>query len=106
MSASAVWRTVSGESTWRFTGRIWPSILILIGALEVKNRSEAFFSTISLNSGLVLRVGCGPPFAAAVAVAASSGSAGCGPVSPLTGALTAAASLAAFTGYEIGRAHV
>jgi len=36
---------------------IWPSILILMGALEVKNRSEAFFSTISLNSGLVLRVG-------------------------------------------------
>src|SRR5512145_388912 len=33
---------------------IWPSILILIGACEVKNRSEAFFSTISLNSGRVL----------------------------------------------------
>src|SRR4051812_49044775 len=32
-----------------------------MGALEVKKRSEAFFSTISLNSGLVLRVGCPPP---------------------------------------------
>src|SRR5512145_2304990 len=32
---------------------IWPSILILIGACEVKNRSDAFFSTISLNSGRV-----------------------------------------------------
>src|SRR3954452_6271167 len=28
-----------------------------MGALEVKNRSEAFFSTINLNRGLVLRVG-------------------------------------------------
>ena len=57
MRASAVWRTVSGASTCLFTGRICPSILILIGALEVKNRSEAFFSTMSLKSGLVFRVG-------------------------------------------------
>src|SRR5512138_2016929 len=33
---------------------ILPSILILIGELDVKKRSEAFFSTISRNSGFVL----------------------------------------------------
>ena len=53
MRPSAAWRTVSGLSTCLLTGKIWPSILILTGALEVKNRSDAFFSTISLNSGLV-----------------------------------------------------
>src|SRR3982750_3239223 len=36
-------------------GRIEPSILILIGEFEVKNRSDALRSTMSLNSGLVLR---------------------------------------------------
>jgi hypothetical protein len=30
-----------------------PSILILPGALQVKKRSDAFLSTISLNNGLV-----------------------------------------------------
>ena len=30
-------------------GKIWPSILILIGEFAVKNRSDAFFSTISRN---------------------------------------------------------
>jgi len=30
-----------------------PSILILIGELDVKKRSEAFFSTMSLNNGRV-----------------------------------------------------
>ena len=53
MSPSAAWRTVSGLSTCLLTGKILPSILILTGALQVKNRSDAFFSTISLNSGLV-----------------------------------------------------
>ena len=62
MSASAVWRTVSGDSTCLLTGKIWPSILILMGAFEVKKRSEAFFSTISLKSGLVLSDGTALPF--------------------------------------------
>ena len=61
ISASAAWRTVSGVSTCLFTDRIWPSILILMGALEVKNRSDALRSTISLNNGLVLSVGWRPP---------------------------------------------
>src|SRR5487761_110160 len=65
--AKAVWRTVSGESTCLFTGKICPSILILMGALQVKNRSEAFFSTISLKRGLVLSCGCEPEFAGAAA---------------------------------------
>ena len=34
---------------------ILPSILILIGEFDEKNRSEAFFSTMSLNSGFVFR---------------------------------------------------
>ena len=37
----------------KIDGKILPSILIFTGALQVKNRSEAFFSTMSLNSGLV-----------------------------------------------------
>ncbi len=53
MSPSAAWRTVSGLNTCLFTGKILPSILILTGALQVKKRSDAFFSTMSLNSGLV-----------------------------------------------------
>src|SRR5260370_33217291 len=52
MRPSAAWRTVSGLKTCLFTGNILPSILILTGALQVKNRSDAFRSTISLNSGL------------------------------------------------------
>src|SRR5258708_22593873 len=51
--ASAAWRTVSGLKTCLLTGNILPSILILTGALQVKNRSDAFRSTMSLNSGLV-----------------------------------------------------
>src|SRR6185436_6094867 len=52
------WRTTSGVSICLLTGKIWPSILILIGAYDVKNRSDARLSTISLNSGLVLRTTC------------------------------------------------
>ncbi len=51
-------RTAVGESTCLLIGKICPSILILIGALEVKNRSEACRSTISWNSGLVFSVVC------------------------------------------------
>src|SRR6185437_16086799 len=51
-------RTAEGESTCLLIGKICPSILILIGALEVKNRSEAFRSTISWKSGLVFSVVC------------------------------------------------
>jgi hypothetical protein len=36
-----------------FTGNIFPSIFILTGALQLKNKSDALRSTISLNSGLV-----------------------------------------------------
>src|SRR6202021_95724 len=62
ISPSAAWRTVSGLKTCLLTGNILPSILILIGALEVKNRSDALRSTISLNSGLVLTCGaCSAP---------------------------------------------
>ena len=46
-------RTASGDSTCLFTAWICPSILILIGALDVKNRSDALRSTMSLKSGLV-----------------------------------------------------
>ena len=96
ISARAVCRTVSGESTCLLTGKIWPSILILMGALQVKNRSEAFFSTISLKSGLVLSCGCGPVAAAAgagkVPVTASEL---CGPVAL---SLESAASLATVIG--------
>src|ERR1043165_4133784 len=53
-------RTSSGESSCLLTGMICPSILILIGALQVKNRSEARRSTMSWNSGLVLSIGCEP----------------------------------------------
>src|SRR5450755_2925522 len=53
MRPKAAWRTVSGVKICLLTGKILPSILILTGALQVKNRSDAFFSTISLNSGLV-----------------------------------------------------
>src|SRR5512139_2898752 len=46
---------------------ILPSILILIGAFDVKKRSEAFFSTMSLKSGRVfstkLRPVAAPPVA-------------------------------------------
>src|SRR5882757_8729975 len=80
MSANAVWRTVSGVSTCLLTGRIWPSILILMGAFEVKNRSEAFFSTISLNSGLVLSVGWPPALKASPGVIVT-----CGPVAAMLG---------------------
>src|SRR4030088_3602311 len=87
MSAKAVWRTVSGVRTCLLTGRIWPSILILMGALEVKKRSEAFFSTISLNRGFVLSVGWPP------ALKLSPGdSVACGPV------VVSAASAGGFAG--------
>src|SRR5579859_4261380 len=51
-------RTADGGSTCLLIGKICPSILILIGAFEVKNRSDALRSTMSLNSGLVLSAGC------------------------------------------------
>jgi hypothetical protein len=35
-----------------FTGMILPSILIMTGENVVKNKSDAFLSTINLNSGL------------------------------------------------------
>src|ERR1700683_3776459 len=55
-------RTAAGGSTCLLIGEIWPSILILIGAFEVKNRSDALRSTISLNNGLVLTCGaCSAP---------------------------------------------
>ena len=44
-----------GVSAW-----IWPSILILIGALDVKNRSDAPRSTISFEIGENVRVTDGP----------------------------------------------
>ena len=53
MRPSAACLTVSGLSTCLLTGKILPSILILTGALQLKKRSDAFFSTINLNSGLV-----------------------------------------------------
>ncbi len=53
-------RTASGLSTCLLTEWICPSILILIGALDVKKRSDARRSTISLNSGLVFMPVCGP----------------------------------------------
>src|SRR5262249_37538742 len=51
-------RTAEGGNTCLLIGKICPSILILIGALEVKNRSDALRSTMSLNSGLVFSAGC------------------------------------------------
>jgi hypothetical protein len=94
ISAYAVWRTVSGVSTCLFTDRIWPSILILMGALEVKNRSDALRSTISLNNGLVLSVGWRPPATAFT----TSVIAGFGPVISRSSRAGAGTSLATFTG--------
>src|SRR5688572_17793833 len=56
------WRTVSGVSTCLLIGMIAPSIFTLMGEFEVKKRSEALRSTISLNSGRVLST-IGAPFA-------------------------------------------
>src|ERR1700684_3045967 len=56
---------------------MWPSILILMGALGVKKRSDARFSTMSLKSGLVLKVVAG---GASVANGPLAPSAGCCPV--------------------------
>ena len=58
-------------------GTMWPSILILMGALGVKKRSDARFSTMSLKSGLVLNVAAGE---ASVANGPLAPSAGCCPV--------------------------
>src|SRR5258707_12080427 len=97
MSANAVWRTVSGVRTCLLAGRIWPSILILMGALEVKNRSEAFFSTISLNRGLVLSVGWPP------ALKLSPGArAACGPVAARLGSTAGFDDALSFAGEVLG----
>src|SRR5579871_4935447 len=58
MRPKQIERTAAGDSTCLLIGNICPSILILIGAFEVKNRSEARRSTISWNSGLVFSVVC------------------------------------------------
>src|SRR5258707_12579251 len=97
MSANAVWRTVSGVRTCLLAGRIWPSILILMGALEVKNRSEAFFSTISLNRGLVLSVGSPPALKLSAGVMAAWG-----PVAARVGSIAGFNDALAFPGEEIG----
>ncbi len=52
MSSSAAWRTIFGVSSIWLTGTILPSILIMTGAKVVKNRSDAFLSTINLKRGL------------------------------------------------------
>jgi len=52
MSSSAACRAIFGVSSSWFTGMILPSILIMTGACVVKKRSDAFLSTINLNSGL------------------------------------------------------
>src|SRR5689334_13900799 len=53
MRPKAAWRTVSGVSTCLLIGMIAPSILTFMGEFEVKNRSLALRSTMSLNSGRV-----------------------------------------------------
>jgi hypothetical protein len=52
ISSSAACRTIFGDNSIWLTGTILPSILIMTGAYVVKKRSEAFLSTINLNSGL------------------------------------------------------
>src|SRR4051794_8304132 len=54
MSPYAAWRTASGARTCLLMGMICPSIFTLMGEFDVKNRSEALRSTMSLNNGRVL----------------------------------------------------
>src|SRR5210317_1061100 len=52
MSSIAACLTIFGVISSLLTGMILPSIFIFAGEYGAKKRSDAFFSTISLNSGL------------------------------------------------------
>src|SRR5688572_17902707 len=65
-------RTFSAESTCLLIEWISPSILILTGELDVKKRSEAFFSAISFSSGLMLNRPSSDPAARTLSVAGLS----------------------------------